>query len=329
MRQSQLATGPAMPAPWPGLNPETHTEPSAAEPIAPKKKNTLGFWIALSLLLLAALGFTGMLGWEKINRRIQQLGAERAAKAAVVSKPGAPAARPDPQAEQLQVKITIASLQAEAESLLAMLFGSQSLDERLRAVADPEQHRAEIAALFEGRADPLQMIACVPISNPPLVLGERGRIPTFKVVTSGNRSGALLWLVPAGNGAHRIHWPLFHETHERLLAKFIAERTDEPRWFHVGLCRRHSFDLPEAERGNYNAVDIDGSTDGSGRVLAYIAKQTPLDRHLEPRMGWGQFYFSRVLLGWLDIAGQRRLALLECAGAQAAPSALPPLTQPE
>ncbi|MEQ1933214.1 MAG: hypothetical protein ABL962_04970, partial [Fimbriimonadaceae bacterium] len=103
--------------------------------------------------------------------------------------------------------------------------------------------------------------------------------------------------------------------------KHIEGKNQDPKWFHVGLRRFHSFDLPKNVSGEFDAIDIDGSTDDSGHIVTYVAKESPLGRHFARTVEWNKFYFGRVLVSWMDIAGKVRPALLDCEG-----SALPEKT---
>lgn len=269
--------------------------------------------MTISLLIVLAFGITGLLGWELLSRRIDQL--RRTAPLVTSGKPAensgyAAAAISDPKAE-MQNKLQVAAAAQDVEPLLHTLLTSSSIDDRLKAVADGENHRHEVNTFFPSAGEPPVLLAVRAISNPPRHLSTGELLPVFRVSTTRNRSGSLVWIVTNADGKPAIHWPLFFETHEGALASFIEAKSAAPRWFYVGLRRAHSFDLPESERANYHAVDIDGSTDGSAHIVAYVARESPIGRLIDRRLEWGKFYLGRLLLSWMDIAGEERLVILD------------------
>jgi len=302
------------PAPsWQGAQTGQQGYEGAIEPV---KKSSLGLWVTVSVLFIAVCGFTGMLAWEKFNQRVKMLSGDKGAgtSTANTGRPALPSAKADPM-EHLNQKVLTGAAMAGAERLAAVLFNSSTTAERLKAIASPSRHQGEVAAMFDGTPASPRLIAVTPITNPPLSLATHQRIPMFKVVTSLNKSGALISTLTGDNGESAINWPLFRESHDGLLARHIEEKNRQPQWFHVGLRRVHSFDLPENFRDEFDSIDIDGSTDGSGHIVTYVAKESPLGRHLARNVEWGNFYFGRVLVSWMDIAGEMRPALLDCEGA--------------
>ena len=310
-----------LPASWPGSGGASQQGGMDQEPaFEPKKKSSIGFWLTVSALSFAVCGFTGLLAWEKIKQRIKYLQAAKVAKAdAPATSPGRfalPSVKVDPL-EELNQRVLTGSAMAEVDRLIKVLFNSASTEDRLKAVSDPYTHRAEVAAMFEDDPDKPALVALTPISNPPLSLATRQRMPMFKVVTSKNRTGALAATTAGDSGETVLQWELFRETHDGDLARYIETKNQQPRWFYVGLRRVHSFDLPESASGEFDAIDIDGSTDGSGHIVTYVAKESPLGRHFARNVEWNKFYFGRVLVSWMDIAGENRPALLDCEGAPA------------
>ena len=307
------------PASWPGMAASAQQGAMDQEPaFEPKKKSSIAFWLTVSALSIAACGFTGLLAWEKIKQRIKYLQAAEIAKAgAPVTSAGRfalPSMKVDPL-EELNQRVLTGSAMAEADRLIKVLFNSSSTDDRLKAVSDPYRHRAEVAAMFDDNPDRPALVALTPISNPPLSLATRQRMPMFKVVTSKNRTGALVATTAGDSGETVIQWELFRETHDGDLARYIEAKNQQPRWFFVGLRRIHSFDLPQGASGEFDAIDIDGSTDGGGHIVTYVAKESPLGRHFARNVEWDKFYFGHVLVSWMDIAGENRPALLDCEGA--------------
>lgn len=304
---------------WPGLGLQGEPgHPLSSQVIEPVKgKGRIGLWVSVALVMTLACGLTGMLGWELISRRIDRL--RTSAPLVVSTSPTGSASqfhaasKTDPRTE-LQNKLVVAAAADAVEPLVARLFTGGSLDERLQAVANPEIHGPEVQSFFTSVTGHLTVVAIRSISNPPRHFASGARLPVFRVVTSQSQSGALAWLVTNAQGNPVIHWPLFRETHEGALAAFIQAGTPDPRWFHVGLRRAHSFELPESERENYHVMEVDASTDGSAHVVVFAARESPVGRLLDRRLEWGAFYLGRLLLSWMDIAGEKRIAVLD-AGA--------------
>ena len=303
------------PAAWPGMGaPPQGSQPEQGSAIEPQKKSTRLFWVTATLLFIAVCIFTGMLVKEKINQRARNLHATKnTAPAPTSGHFSIPAARVNPM-EELNQRVLTGAAMSEADRLIKVLFNSPTTADRLKAIANPEEHQAEVAAMFEGGTTKPALVALTPITNPPLSLLTRQRLPMFKVVTTVNRSGALISTLADASGATVISWPLFRETHDGLLAGHIETKNQAPKWFHVGLRRFHSFDLPKNISADFDAIDIDGSTDGTGHIVTYVAKESPLGRHFAKSIEWNKFYFGRVLVSWMDIGGEMRPVLLDCEG---------------
>lgn len=305
------------PPSWPGTSDEGAVSSVPDSLIEPVKKSRAGWWIMASVLIIAVCAFTGLLAREKIREHIRHLQAAKAASHSGGTSDAHPITVPglnvDPM-EYINDRIATGEVIDDARRLAGVLFGSATLDERLKAVADPEAHGAEVAAMFDG-ADVPSLVNVTPVTPPPFSLVLRRTAPIFIVVTSRNKSGALLQVTRDDGGANAIDWTLFHETHDRLLSAHIASKSRSPKWFHVGLRRAHSFDLPESSRSEFDAIDIDGSTDGSGRVTAFVARESPLGRDFARHVEWNKFYLAHVLVSWMDIAGESRPALLDSEGA--------------
>ena len=287
------------------------------ELIAPSKKLPVLRWIFTGLTLIAIVGVVSLLAWEKLQLRAQLKAAESArtaATAAAVANSAASATRTLPS--RIENNLITQDALPDAVRLTEILFKSSALEERLRAIEDPETHRKQVSDFFDSAEPRPQLISVVPISRPPLSLIDQKRIPMFRIVTSRNQGGALVWVKRSPDGQSAIHWPLFHDTHEKVMSHFLQNVTDRPGWFYVGLKRTHSFDLPEPQRSEHEVFDVDGSTDGTCRTNVFVPKKTPLARAIAARIQWNEFYYGRVLLGWVDIGGKMRPAFLDCEGIQ-------------
>lgn len=290
--------------------------------IAPQKKSRVGFWLAAASLVIAAVAITALLAREKILQRIKDLRDAKTTNAAPTggARPmPAVATRVDPM-EIVNQRVLTGTAMTEAEKLVRQLFDGATTADRLKAIARPDEFQAEVSAMFEDAGARPKLVMLTPITNPPLSLVTAERLPMFKVVTSANKSGALVATTVGENGARLLSWPVFHETHNGLLARYIEAKDKNPKWFHVGLRLFHSFELPEPARSEFHAIDIDGSTDGSGHIVTYVAKESPLGRRFSEILEWDKFYFGRVLVSWMEIAGEIRPALLDYEGALLPPA---------
>ena len=208
--------------------------------------------------------------------------------------------------------------------LIRRLFEATTPEQRAACIADPDRYTAQVESFFaatDGSSRPgftgLQQFSAVPLTLPggqPLVL--------FQVTTDANPDGALLRPIRQADGSHRIHWPLFFETHERHLEKYLQHQEGEPRWFHVGLRPSHGFDLPAEMREDFLIYELQGSADTSMRLIACAKKDTSLSRFLKDNVDWGEIYLARVLLRWTQLTpGLKGLTLLDCEGMSSAASA--------
>lgn len=307
---------------WPGLGATgtLDTSPAAWQPpeeqaaITPRKKSRAGFWVVLTLASVATIGVTALLAREKIRQRIRSLASAQATQSAPKPHNLPPPATRVALIDQLNQRVITSNAMTDAEALVKTLFNGATTEERLKAIADHEQHAAEVTAMFDGGSPRPSLVMLTPITNPPLSLVTHERMPMFRVVTTTNKAGALLSLTTNSEGRRLISWPLFHETHDRLLTRYVEAKERDPKWFHVGLRRYHSFELPEPSRSEFDAIDIDGSTDGSGHIVTFVAKESPLGRQFAKTLEWETFYFGRVLVSWMEIAGELRPALLDYEG---------------
>lgn len=207
--------------------------------------------------------------------------------------------------------------------LVRRLFEADTPEERAACIVDPDRYADQVESFFaatNGTSRPgftgLQQFSAVPLSLP-------GGEPTvlFQITTDANPEGALLRPIRGADGSHRIHWPLFHETHDRHLLAYLDSQEGEPRWFHVGLRPSHGFDLPAELREEYLIYDLQGSADTSVRLVAYAEKETSLARFLKQHVEWGEIYLARLLLRGTQLTSSLDgLTILDCEGRSSAPS---------
>jgi hypothetical protein len=211
-----------------------------------------------------------------------------------------------------------AAIAADVKALVSELVAADSAERRADCIHEAEKHGAEIEALFGAGAEEkieLRLLARIP--GLPLVIPSGQPVPIFKVVTSRCANGALIRLESGPDGKRRIHWPLFHETHEAKLVTFLKQPGEEAAWLHLGLRPSHGLDIPAALRPKYLTFDIQTSASGEPRFVACVERDTPLGRFLDRETDWGRAYLSRLLVRRLDIeADTPCMVVIDCEGAQ-------------
>lgn len=297
------------------------------QPMAPKEKTKGSSWLAkaaLFILMSASAALTGLLVKEQLH--LQREAQKTLPPPPLPVEPPPPALKAAPSKKEGFVanRVARANTAAALEGLLQKLFNAATTDERLACVSPEREAREEIDALFPPDGPPLVLRSMKELAVQPMLLPEDERVPVFAVITSANPSGALARLTTTDDGRDVILWPLFHETHQRVLTGFIEKRSREPGWFHVGFRRVHGFDLPEDEKDAYHAIDVDGSTDGSGHIVTYVSKTTPAGRFLDAQMEWGTLYLGQLLLGWMKTGDFEHITILDCRGANIEGRELPP-----
>jgi hypothetical protein len=303
--------------------------------------------VPLGILLVLVLGFGGWLFWQSSQPPLSvefeapenpSAVAESAPEekptapvpeAAMAVLPTAPAVMPEPEIRRAELPLTpgavpVARAAAEvdlvaagqaAESLVKILLGSSSLDERLSTIAQSEEHRVDMEEFFGGGSPKLKSFK--PADVTPRTLPGQELVPLFQITTDLNpKAGALIRGVPQEGGGFLMDWPLFAETHERRLDSFLEKKSEQPSWFHVVLRRSHGLELPEAVRAQHLCVNLQASADGSVQGVAVTPADTPLARFLEREAEWGTVYVGRLLLQHRPQAGGGSLiVILDCEGA--------------
>lgn len=210
--------------------------------------------------------------------------------------------------------LDLVAAKSAAAELLEKLFRAGTLDERLKRVAEGEDHRAQIAEFFQGRSVTLKSLG--PAAVVPRSLPGQELVPLMDVKTNLNaESGARLQLVAQTDGSFLLGWTLFEETHEKGFEKFLASRSDEPVWLSVLVKRTHGVELTEAVRQEHFCVALEGSEADASRCLAVVPLETPLARFFEREVEWGEVYVSRLLLQHREVVGKREVVILDCEGA--------------
>ena len=211
-----------------------------------------------------------------------------------------------------------AAIAADVKALVSELVAADTAERRADCIHEAEKHGAEIEALFGAGAEKkieLRLLARIP--GLPLVLPTGQPVPIFKVVTTRCANGALIRLESGADGKRRIHWPLFHETHEAKLFAFLKQPGEEAAWLHLGLRPSHGLDIPAALRSKYLTFDIQASATGEPRFVACVERDTPLGRFLDRETDWGRAYLSRLLVRRLDVeADTPCMVVIDCEGAQ-------------
>lgn len=201
-----------------------------------------------------------------------------------------------------------------AQTLFLALIDAKTPEERIKLIAQPEEYGTDMAEFFA--ANTLQLVSLKPSNATPHILPGQQTVPLFQVCTKSCPEGALMRLVPQPAGGFLLDWPLFAETHQKTLAKFLSAKAAEPAWFHVGLRRSHALGLPEAQRSIHFSFDLQGSADSSVSTLAVVQKETPIGRYLARETEWGTIYLARLLLQHRQLdGGLQAIVILDCENA--------------
>ncbi|MEN3941362.1 hypothetical protein WJU23_08720 [Prosthecobacter sp. SYSU 5D2] len=203
----------------------------------------------------------------------------------------------------------------EAEALLQSLFKAETAAERSAVISQADEYQVEVEGFFERKKPKLKLLKLA--AEMPRTLPGQEEVPLFLVLTDANPdAGALLRLVPQEGGGFLLDWPLFGETHERRLAGFLDQKSEQPSWFHVVLRRSHALDLPADSRSGQLGFRLHASADESVECLALVSQETPLGRYFEREVEWGSTHVARLLLQHrLGAAGEVGVVILDCEGA--------------
>lgn len=296
--------------------------------------------VPLGLFLVFVLGLAGWLAWEVSRPPLAiEVEAPTPAPQVISPEPEVQAAPPEPATEKPPEMVTeirraelpspaevvpepaqtqsmdLVAATAAAEKLLSTLLESKTIEERITTLSQGEEYRIDVEEFFAKSHPHLKSLKVSP-SN-PLTLPGQEMVPMLQVWTDKNPTkGALLKMTPQTQGGWLLNWPLFAETHEGRLARFLESSSEQPSWFYVTLHRSHAFDLPEAIRADYLCVDLQASADGSAAAKAVTALDTPLGRYLEREVAWEQMYIARLLLQHRKLSeGVQTIVMLDCEGA--------------
>lgn len=298
--------------------------------------------VPLGLLLILVLGLSGWLFWE--NTRPPMAAEFEAPQPASpqkpVSKPEVPQINPPamkqvtpaPVPEMQEVRraesvtkskkkavdessLDLVAADAAAKRLMDVLLKGRTIEERLSAIALPEEHRVDVEEFFARTQPKIKSLKLSEVT--PHTLPGQEPVPMLLVTTDINpKRGALVKLVPQLEGGFLMDWPLFAETHNGFLAGFLETQSDQPSWCHVILRRSHALNLEKAVRDQYFCVELQGSSDGSTQCFALTALETPLGRFLEREVEWGDVHVARLLLQHRElVGGVRSIVILDCEGA--------------
>lgn len=280
--------------------------------------------------ILILVGIVGACLWVLRDDLLPPISVEIpvADKAATSQPPPAPvtlSATPAVPAVAVEPEVRRAEMPAEpeadlvaaglaAEGLITGLLDAPTATERARFVHQAEEVSTDLEEFF-GKQKP-QFRALRPSKVTPLTLPGKKAAPLFQVATSTDSAGALMRLVPQLDGSYKIDWPLFAETHDKKLAKFISSPSDSPTWLHLSFRRSHAFELPEDQRSLYLAFIVQGSADGVGSTLVVVPKNIPLGRYLDRETEWTTVYIGRFLLQQRQLEnGSPAIFILDCEGA--------------
>lgn len=229
-----------------------------------------------------------------------------------------PAAEPAPEIRRAELPplppVDLIAAGEAAQPMFLALLAAKTPAERAALIAQPEEYATDLEGFFAAVKP--KLLTLKPSAATPHFLPGQQIVPLFQVTTESNPNGALLRLVPKPGGGFLLDWPLFAETHERRLAKFLEAKPADPAWFQVSLRRSHGLELPETLRSLQIALTLQGSADSSATCQAVVQKDTPLGRYLDRETEWSTIYIARLLLQHRKLeGGAAAIVILDCEGA--------------
>jgi hypothetical protein len=212
-------------------------------------------------------------------------------------------------------ELDLVTANADAERLLKTLFKAENFVARKAVISEAEEQEVDIEGFFTRTRPKLKAIKLAAMI--PRTLPGQKEMPLFQLLTDVNPdTGALLLLMPQADGGYLLDWPLFAETHERKLARFLQQASGEPAWFHVVLRRSHALALPAEVREGHLCFSLFSSAEDLEECLAIVAAETPLARFFDRETSWGNAYAARLLLQHRPgPEGKKKLVILDCEGA--------------
>lgn len=246
---------------------------------------------------------------------------------AVVQTPAVPVPTVPPKTEAkpkdeivLRARADDVHLANLADAMVKGLGAAKTTEERLPFIDQPENHRAEVERFFAGNGGKLDIVRLEPSLGSIIVLPSGDEEKLFKLTTKKCPDGAIIRTI-LKNDKTVLHWPLFEQSHDYLFDRYQKEAggPDMPSaWFTV-VCRvMQSFDLKGPTKDNWICLEAQGSLAPGGTAKVYAAKDTPAGRLLMTKMAWGRVYLTDLLIGKMDLDGQRVHVVLDCAGTQPA-----------
>lgn len=295
--------------------------------------------VPLGLFILLVMGLGGWLAWESsrpgmmIEFPAPRAPTEQASPAEMPKEDPAPISQSmpvEPEVRKAEMAgpgetaeassdnlpdLDLVAAARAAETLLRGLFQATTEAERMAVVERADEHHVEMAEFFAKHAVSLKMVRTA--QELPRTLPGQEFVPLFYVETDVNpETGALLQLAPQRDGSFLLEWPLFAETHEQGLKRFLQTSSEQPSWHSVLLKRSHAIELPDEVRRRYFCVELRGSADDSIHCLAMVPLDTSLARFMEKEVGWGVVYVTRLLLQHRQMmGGGEGIVILDCEGA--------------
>lgn len=290
----------------------------------PGRKNLLG---VISFLMLSCLA--GAVVWLATKKQdsIVVPQTEPVPPPKAVQKPAVQVAvtppKPDAQTQEeivLRARADDVHMANLVDAMVKGLDAAKTTDERLPFVDQPENHRAEVERFFASNGGRLDLVRIEPSVGSIIILPSGDEEKLFKLTTKKCPDGAIIRIMLKNDKA-TLHWPVFEQSHDYLFDRFQKEGGGPhapSAWFTV-VCRlTQSFDLKGPTKENWICLEAQGSLAPGGTGLVYVAKDTPAGRLLTAKMAWGRVYLTDLLVGKMDIDGQRVLVVLDCAGTQPA-----------
>ncbi len=286
---------------------------------APSRKRGLG---VISFLLLSCLAGAGIWLATKKQEAIVVPRTEPAPTVIEAPKPAPPIKTEIKPKDEvvLRARADDVHLANLAETMIRGLDVAKSMDDRLQYIDEPENHRDDVERFFASTGGKLDMVRIEPSVGTVIVLPSGEEEKLFKLTTKKCPDGAVIRLIVKNDKA-LLHWPLFEQSHDYQFDHFQKENgaNDAPSvWFTV-LCRlTQSFELKGQTKDNWLCLEAQGSLAPGGTGQVCVAKDTPAGRLLMGKMAWGKVYLTDLLIGKMEVDGQKVHVVLDCAGTQPA-----------
>jgi hypothetical protein len=246
-----------------------------------------------------------------------------------------PAAIPTPPPSPTLPSLSLPEQHALAERILqegTELFRQilAQPETRLDHIDQSEKVRSQVTAFFAHHQN-LTAEAFQKLPVAPLDLQTGMPVYMIQVTTSASPDQpALLRFHIDSQNRLLLDWPLFEETHEKVLAAFIeSPASPVSRWFSVGLRRNHGLEFDASVRDLHHVFDLQASAKSLLAAPGLVVRDLPVGRFLDLKTEWRTIHMARLLLRTRTLdSGQKCVEIVDCEGLGLSQNrAAPPVTE--